>query len=186
MERSGTSKRVCELRSEKESATRGRNKAITLSQDSRMGLGGRGFRAGGDRFRPRAALHSLDAALRLARAAERSGAAIIVLAQQRMCGTFAVLSLELSRQRAHFNRIARGACATFDGQALAAHVMRNKLGGAGGTALWSTAVDPHASLLRPSNSFVQTPAPAADRRRSSRGRRRGCRVDHVSRSIHPR
>ena len=90
-----------------------------------------------------------SAALRLARAAERSGAAIIVLAQQRMCGTFAVLSLELSRQRVHFNRIARGACATFDGQALAAHVMRNKLGGAGGTALWSIAVDPHAAFAPP-------------------------------------
>lgn len=87
-----------------------------------------------------------SAALRIARAAERSDAAIIVLAQQRMCGTFAVLSLELSRRRAfftHFNQIARGACATFDGQSIEARVMRNKLGGSGGTALWSTAVDPH-------------------------------------------
>jgi hypothetical protein len=84
-----------------------------------------------------------SAALRLARAAESSGAAIIVLAEQRMCGTFAVLSLELIRQRAHFNRIARGACTTFDGQLIEARVMRNKLGGSGGTALWGTAVDPY-------------------------------------------
>lgn len=101
-----------------------------------------------------------SAALRLARAAERSGAAIIVLAQQRMCGTFAVLSLELSRRRAHFNRIARGAGPTFDGQALAARVMRHKLGGAGGTALWRTAVDPYSDLAPPSG----TTHPAADAR----------------------
>lgn len=84
-----------------------------------------------------------SAPLRLARAAERSGAAIIVLARYRMCGTFAVLSLELSRRRAHFNRIARGAGATFDGQLVEARVIRNKLGGSGETALWSTAVEPH-------------------------------------------
>jgi len=93
-----------------------------------------------------------SAALRLARAAERSGAAIIVLAQQRMCGTFAVLSLELSRRRAHFNRIARGACATFDGQSIEARVMRNKLGGSGGTALLSTAADPHGEFYPPTGS----------------------------------
>jgi hypothetical protein len=84
-----------------------------------------------------------SAALRLARAAESSGAAIIVMAEQRMCGTFAVLSLELIRRRAHFNRIARGACATFDGQSIEARVIRNKLGGSGGSALWGTAVDPY-------------------------------------------
>ena len=99
-------------------------------------------------------------ALRLARAAERSGAALIVLADQRMCGTFAVLSLELSRRRAHFNRIAHGADATFDGQALEARVIRNKLGGAGGTALWSTAADPHGEFATPRGSA----RPSADDR----------------------
>ncbi len=133
----------------KESATRGRNKAITCLKTAEWVLAAGGFGLVVIDFGHALRFIPSSAALRLARAAERSGAAIIVLAQQRMCGTFAVLSLELSRQRAHFNRIARGACATFDGQALAAHVMRNKLGGAGGTALWSTAVDPHGEFAPP-------------------------------------
>ena len=42
---------------------------------------------------------TLSTALRLARAAERSGAAVIVLAERRTCGTFAALSLVLGRIR---------------------------------------------------------------------------------------
>ncbi len=132
-----------------ESARRGQSKVITCLKTAEWVLAAGGFGLVVIDFGHALRFIPSSAALRLARAAERSGAAIIVLAQQRMCGTFAVLSLELSRQRAHFNRIARGACATFDGQALAAHVMRNKLGGAGGTALWSTAVDPHAAFAPP-------------------------------------
>ncbi|MGO9265346.1 MAG: AAA family ATPase [Candidatus Binataceae bacterium] len=132
-----------------ESARRGQSKVITCLKTAEWVLAAGGFGLVVIDFGHALRFIPSSAALRLARAAERSGAAIIVLAQQRMCGTFAVLSLELSRQRAHFNRIARGACATFDGQALAAHVMRNKLGGAGGTALWSTAVDPHATFAPP-------------------------------------
>ena len=93
-----------------------------------------------------------SAALRLARAAERSGAAIVVLAQQRLCGTFAVLSLELSRRHACFNLTARGSCTTFDGQTVAARVLRNKLGGAGATAVWRTSVDPQGDLAIPPSS----------------------------------
>jgi hypothetical protein len=85
-----------------------------------------------------------SAALRLARAAERSGAGLIVLARQRICGTFAVLSLELARRHAIFNRIAPGAGATFDGQALQAEVTRNKLGESGGIVRWQVVADPYS------------------------------------------
>jgi hypothetical protein len=131
------------------SQSRGRRKIITCLKTAEWVLAAAGFGLVVIDFGHAPRFIPSSAALRLARAAERSGAAIIVLAQQRMCGTFAVLSLELSRQRTHFNHIVRGACATFDGQALAARVMRNKLGGAGGTALWSTAVDPHAAFAPP-------------------------------------
>jgi len=136
----------------KESASRGQSKAIICLKTAEWVLAAGGFGLVVIDFGQALRFIPSSAALRLARAAERSGAAIIVLAQQRMCGTFAVLSLELSRQRAHFNHIARGACATFDGQAIAARVMRNKLGGAGGTALWSTAVDPHGEFAPPIES----------------------------------
>ncbi len=69
-----------------------------------------------------------SAALRLARAAERSGAAVLVLAQYRMCGTFAALTLTAARSRACFTRIAPGAPALFDGIRIDASVARNKLG----------------------------------------------------------
>jgi hypothetical protein len=137
----------------KESARRGQNQIITCLKTAEWILAAGGFGLVVIDFTHALRFIPSSAALRLARAAEHSGAAIIVLAQQRMCGTFAVLSLELSRQRAHFNQIARGACATFDGQGLAAHVMRNKLGGAGGTALWSTAVDPHGEFAPPIESI---------------------------------
>ena len=82
-------------------------------------------------------------ALRLARAAERSGAAVIVLGERQMCGTFAALGLTLRRYRACFNRIQPGAPATFDGQLIEARVIRNKLGGSGRSVVWPAAVDQH-------------------------------------------
>lgn len=100
----------------------------------------------------RARTLALSAALRLARAAERSGAAVIVLAERRTCGTFAALSLVLGRIRPCFSRTAPGAPALFDGMRVEAYVARNKLGGSGQAAVWRALVDP--------TSFAPTfPAP---------------------------
>jgi RecA/RadA recombinase len=86
-----------------------------------------------------------SAALRLARAAERSGAAVIVLAARRMCGTFAALSLVMNRNRICFIRSTAGAPVLFDGLVVKAMVTRNKLGGSGGAAIWKALVDPLTS-----------------------------------------
>ncbi|MGH7984866.1 MAG: ATPase domain-containing protein [Candidatus Binataceae bacterium] len=75
-------------------------------------------------------------ALRLARAAERSGTAVLVIAARRMCGTFAALSLMVRCNRAGFSRSHPKAPILFDGLELEAHVARNKLGGSGGTITW--------------------------------------------------
>jgi hypothetical protein len=83
-----------------------------------------------------------SAALRLARAAERSGAAVIVIGSRRLCGTFAALSLRLKRARTCFSRESRWAPGLFDGLAIEAQVMRNKLGGAGASASWEALADP--------------------------------------------
>src|SRR5229473_1179945 len=88
---------------------------------------------------------SESAALRLARAAERSGAAVIVLAAQRMCGTFAALSLVMNRNRTCFSRSTAGAPVLFDGLVVNAMITRNKLGGTGGAATWKALADPLAS-----------------------------------------
>jgi hypothetical protein len=82
-----------------------------------------------------------SAALRLARAAERSGAGVLVLAPRRICGTFAALSFTLRRERACFSRFWPGAPALFDGLLMEAHVTRNKLGGSGQTAKWRTVIE---------------------------------------------
>jgi hypothetical protein len=71
------------------------------------------------------------AALRLARAAERSAAAVLVLAARRMCGTFAALVLSLGRVRACFSRPEARAPALFDGLRIEVAVARNKLGALG-------------------------------------------------------
>jgi len=89
-----------------------------------------------------------SAALRLARAAERSGAGVLVLAPHRMCGTFAALSLTLRRQRACFNRFWPGAPALFDGLLLEACVTRNKLGGSGQTTKWKTVIEASGGARR--------------------------------------
>lgn len=83
-----------------------------------------------------------SAALRVARLAERIGAAVIVLAAHRMCGTFAAQSLTLNCDRAYFSRPAIGAPTLFDGLAIEARVARNKLGGIGARANWRVLVDP--------------------------------------------
>ena len=86
-----------------------------------------------------------SAALRLARAAERSGAAVVVLAAQRMCGTFAALSLVMNRNRICFSRSTAGAPVLFDGLVVKAMITRNKLGGSGGAAMWKALADPLTS-----------------------------------------
>jgi len=95
-----------------------------------------GFAIGG-----RARMLTLSAALRLARAAEQSGAAVIVLAERRTCGTFAALSLVLGHIRPFFSRRGPGAPALFDGMRVEAYVARNKLGGSGRAAAWCALVD---------------------------------------------
>jgi hypothetical protein len=84
----------------------------------------------------------ISAVLRLARAAEQSGAAVIVMAERRVCGTFAALSLRLKRKRNCFNRTRVVAPATFEGNEIEAQIMRNKLGGVGASAVWRTTTDP--------------------------------------------
>ena len=81
---------------------------------------------------------SQSSALRLARAVERSGAGMLVLARRRVCGTFAALSLSLRCKRACFSRLWPGAPAMFDGLVLEGCVTRNKLGRSGRTAKWHT------------------------------------------------
>jgi hypothetical protein len=80
--------------------------------------------------------------LRIARAAERSGAAVIAIAPWRMCGTFAALSLSASRAEATFSRLAPGAPVMFDGLAVDAMVARNKMGGTGRRVRVRALIDP--------------------------------------------
>ena len=87
-----------------------------------------------------------SAALRLARAAERSGAGVLVLAPRRMCGTFAALSLTLRREQSCFSRLWPDAPVLFDGLRLAACVTRNKLGGSGRTAKWQSVTEDPAGV----------------------------------------
>jgi hypothetical protein len=85
---------------------------------------------------------SQSASLRLARAAERSGAAVLALAGNRVCGTFAALTLSMSKLRASFSRLGKNAPALFDGMRIEAAVERNKLGVFGDRAQLFAAVDP--------------------------------------------
>ena len=89
---------------------------------------------------PRALTHA--SALRIARAAERSGAAVIALAPWRMCGTFAALSLAASRAETSFSQLAPGAPMTFDGLTVVAMLARNKMGGTGRRARVRALIDP--------------------------------------------
>ena len=89
---------------------------------------------------PRALAHA--SALRIARAAERSGAAVIAIAPWRMCGTFAALSLAASRAETSFSRLAPGSPVMFDGLAVDAMVARNKMGGTGRRVRVRALIDP--------------------------------------------
>jgi recA bacterial DNA recombination protein len=80
--------------------------------------------------------------LRIARAAERSGAAVIAIAPWRMCGTFAALSIAASRAEASFSRLAPGSPVMFDGLAVDAMVARNKMGGTGRRVRMRALIDP--------------------------------------------
>jgi hypothetical protein len=80
--------------------------------------------------------------LRIARAAERSGAAVIAIAPWRMCGTFAALSIAASRAETSFSRLAPGSPVMFDGLAVDAMVARNKMGGTGRQVRVRALVDP--------------------------------------------
>ncbi|HEY6394136.1 MAG TPA: ATPase domain-containing protein [Candidatus Binataceae bacterium] len=82
-----------------------------------------------------------SAALRLARAAERSGAAVIAISSRRMCGTFAALSLSLRCVKPCFSRIAPRSSAIFDGLKLEATVARNKLGASGRSTILRAIID---------------------------------------------
>jgi recA bacterial DNA recombination protein len=144
-------------------------KPVLLAAEMVLGAGGFGlividlaFNTGGH-----ARTLTLSAALRLARAAERSGAAVIVLAERRTCGTFAALSLVLGRIRPFFSRTAPDAPALFDGIRVEAYVARNKLGGSGQTAVWHALVDPMSAApmsaapksLAPKSCAIPTAAP---------------------------
>ena len=89
---------------------------------------------------PRALTYA--SSLRIARAAERSGAAVIVIAPWRMCGTFAALSIAASRAETSFSRLAPGSPVMFDGLAVDAMVARNKMGGTGRRVRVRALVDP--------------------------------------------
>jgi recA bacterial DNA recombination protein len=81
-------------------------------------------------------------ALRLARATERSGAAVIVMAPHRLCGTFAALSLQLRRIEAVFNRLTPASPWLFDGLVIRTSTVRNKLGRMGGSTIICAAIEP--------------------------------------------
>jgi hypothetical protein len=89
---------------------------------------------------PRALTYA--SSLRIARAAERSGAAVIAIAPWRMCGTFAALSIAASRVESSFSRLAPGSPVIFDGLAVDAMVARNKMGGTGRHVRVRALVDP--------------------------------------------
>ncbi len=109
-----------------------------------------------------------SAALRLAHAVERGGAAVLVLAAAPMCGTFAALTLALERGRPSFSRIRADAPALFDGIAITARVTRNKLGGAGASAQWRLAIAPSSAAP---DGADERPRPVSHRARRSDGRR---------------
>jgi len=98
-----------------------------------------------------------SAALRLARGAERSGTAVVVIGAHQLCGTFAAMSLRLSRRRAGFSRAGSGAPVLFDGLTIEARVMRNKLGGSGDAAIWRALAEP-AGAATPASAMTSEAA----------------------------
>jgi hypothetical protein len=107
----------------------------------------------------------ISPALRLARAAEQSGAAVIALASRRMCGTFAALSLAAGRSGVRFSRLTASSPATFEGLSVEATIARNKLGAMGRRARVDALVDPILSpILSPTiSNHLETSLPARRR-----------------------
>jgi recA bacterial DNA recombination protein len=122
-----------------------RIKSVLLAAEMVLGAGGFGLVV--IDLGSHARMLTQSAALRLARAAERSGAAVIVMAERRACGTFAALSLVLGRARPFFSRTAPGAPVLFDGIRVEAYVARNKLGGSGQAAVLRMLVDPTSPAM---------------------------------------
>ncbi len=104
--------------------------------------------------------------MRLARAAERSGAAVIALAIRRICGTFAALSLVTHRVEASFSRLEAAAPVIFDGLRLEAAVARNKLGGSGQRVIVQALADPAGQLALPFTEAANGRAATATKPRS--------------------
>jgi hypothetical protein len=94
-------------------------------------------------------------ALRLARETERSGAAVIVIAPHRVCGTFAALSLKLMRIETSFNRLAPASPWLFDGLIIQALTVRNKLGRTDASAMICAAIEPLAPREGPRREFMR-------------------------------
>src|SRR5260370_588903 len=117
-----------------------RQSAIVKAAELVLGAGGFGLVVIDFGEAPRALAYA--SSLRIARAAERSGAAVIALAPWRMCGTFAALSLATSRAETSFSRLAPGAPVTFDGLTVDPVVARNKMGGTGRHARVRVLIDP--------------------------------------------
>ncbi len=90
--------------------------------------------------RPRSVARS--GALRLARWAERGGAAVLLLARHSLCGSFAAWTLALAPVRRCFSRSAAAAPVLFEGIKVKACMVRNKLGASGRMAIWQATLDP--------------------------------------------
>ena len=97
---------------------------------------------------------------RLARAAERSGTALVVLAPQRVAGSFAAHSVVLSRRRVVWHQ-AGGAPVLLDGFESRGQLVRNKLGPPGGPRLlrWGLPT-PLLFVPTPSPALREAPSPA--------------------------
>jgi hypothetical protein len=137
-------------------------------------------------FGERAFTLTQSSALRLARMAERSGTAVLMLATRPACGTFAALSLDLTSMRSIFSRgqsarsdlkpkqylkcinhphpdarprknVAEGIqMALFEGLEIKATLRRNKIGRCGMSTQWH-------SLVSPSDHVNYNQAPKAIR-----------------------
>jgi hypothetical protein len=127
-----------------------------------------------------------SAGMRLARLAERAGSALVVLARRPLCGTFAALSLELSRAQTFFNRdhikgqvlwpspnhlpgpggrirtITAGIRpALFNGIEVAGLISRNKLGPSARTVQWHCLTAPMEPSARREDGLSRAPASRA-------------------------
>jgi len=97
-----------------------------------------------------------SSALRLARAAEKTGTAVLALASNRVCGTFSALTLSMTKLRASFSRDCASSPTLFDGLRIEASVARNKLGVFGDRATLFAATDP---LSPPTEKNLRLPFP---------------------------